>query len=270
MKKILFIVCALFFFAGCSRVITPAIEGTVIDKVTKQPVENAWVLAMAEVVSYNPGGANGNYYRLTRFHSSTGKDGKFSIPSISTGGFGAEQKRLRIDIYAPEGKRGAIDIDMVKGRIPYPVAQDGETIIEPSASLREKNLTVIIPVKNVEMTIEQKRKDVSELAIYCGDGSYLSGGPKASNACDEKEYIYLINECEMILDQLVNPKSPKQIAMYTGQLSLLASIHREAGNYKKALDYYQQLYNFCEKHTMTLNLREYKTYINELKQKIKE
>jgi hypothetical protein len=64
MKNIFLAACALFFFAGCSNFTTPAIEGTVIDEVTKQPVENAWLMAVVKIATYSPGGKVVNYYLL--------------------------------------------------------------------------------------------------------------------------------------------------------------------------------------------------------------
>lgn len=264
MKRILLILCTLFFFAGCSKVTTPAIEGTVIDKETKQPIENAWVLGMAEVKTYHPAGANANRYCLTKLHTRTGKDGRFFIAPLTTRGIGAEITKLRIDIYAPEGKRGAIDIDRAKGRVPYPVRQDEEAVIKPSVSLKEKQLNVVIPVRNVEMTIEQLEEDMSEL------GMYSRYAPKAENAYDNLEKDYIINEREKLLKRMENPKTVKEKVMYSNQLYSLAALHEQRGSYLKALVYYQKLYEFDKAAGFLRELDTYKKEIDRIKEKLKD
>ena len=70
------IILYLIFFS----VITPYIRGVVIDKETKKPLENAWIMAVAGTTVLTVAGDVSSYHLITRPHTRTDKDGRFSIP----------------------------------------------------------------------------------------------------------------------------------------------------------------------------------------------
>jgi tetratricopeptide (TPR) repeat protein len=272
MKKILFIVCTLFFFVGCSSTVTtPAIEGTVIDKVTKQPVENAWIMAIAEVITHNPGGANSNYYLLTKPHTKTDKEGRFSIPSFSTGGNGTELAQLKIDIYAPEDKRGVICIKKLRQSPSCgPVYQDETAIIQPSESLDEKKLVINIPIKNEKLTIKQRDEEFGWLFRYCNeDGRYYYAVPAIQNGCTDTEMGYLISANERFLQEVKKPRNVVEEGYYARALGRLSALYEKKGNYIKAHDYFLTAIDFDKKRGLNISSKSEKRLI-ELKSKIQE
>jgi hypothetical protein len=272
MKNIFFIVCTLFFFAGCSaNITTPAIEGTVIDKVTKQPVENAWIMTVAKIATHNPGGKVVNSYLLNKPHTRTDKEGRFFIPSNKYGGLGAQFSQLRIDVYAPEGKRGALDIDMEPNTRPNnPVKQDAETIIKPSTSLKEKNLSVMIPVKETEITMEETNEELSRLSTYCEMGRYYYAWPIVKGACGPVEAGYLITANESLANKLGKPKNIDNEVMYWGIQTRLGYLFKQTGNYQKALDIFRALNKSYKEKGLTIGVYEQESQIKELQQKLQE
>ena len=103
-------------YLGVYTVLTPFIRGVVVDETTKQPVENAWVMATASIGTRTVAGDVGGTFLISRPHLRTGKNGVFYIfpklyPSIPTPfTFGNMKKRLHITVRVMDGKRSEMDL----------------------------------------------------------------------------------------------------------------------------------------------------------------
>lgn len=258
---------------------TPAITGVVIDKETKKPVENAWIMAVIETTTRNFGGENSEYYVLNRPHTRTDKEGRFSVPSHRRYSapppleWGMSKTRLRIDVYAPGGKRGAIDIP-VRKRVGISVPQDEEATIGPGRSLSDKGFTVMIPVKHVPMTIEEKKEDLGWLRGGCVRNGRFGFAWQIipSDGCDAYELDYLIEAYERFADELkknMNTDSDSHVLYWSSQKHL-SSIYEDKGDYQRALELLVSVRTDYKKEGLTINLYQLEVKIKELQQKIKE
>jgi hypothetical protein len=263
----LIIVAYLVFFSA----ITPYIRGVVIDKETKKPVENAWVMAVAGTTTLTVAGDVSSYHLITRPHTRTDKNGRFSIPPRMFFSFpppltfGMYKSELQIDIYAPGGKRGAVDVIEVKRAIPNPVPQDEEASISAWPIVKNAFLSVFVPVKNISMTQEQIKKELGWLGTYCDSGRYYFARPFIEGGCDSWELGYLIDKVELLQAKLTNPKNASEIAEHSNGLQMLAYLYKRKGDYRKALELYLALYEFDTKHGMKMELKNYKKEIEDLR-----
>ena len=214
------IVLYLIFFS----VITPYIRGVVIDKETKKPLENAWIMAVAGTTSLTVAGDVSSYHLITRPHTRTDKDGRFSIPPRIFFSFpppltfGMSTFELRIDIYAPGGKRGAVEVIDGKRAIPSPVSQDEEATITAWPIVRKVAVNVLIPVKNISMTQEQTKEELGWLGRYCDSGRYYFARPFVEGGCDNFEADYVISELLKVVESIGSPQNIDQETYYAGGL----------------------------------------------------
>ena len=268
---ILVIAIGLYYVACIVR--TPEITGIVIDKENKKPVENAWIMAVVETNTRTFGGDVSVHYLITPPHTRTDKTGRFSIPSRTYYssppplGWGMSKTRLRIDVYGPEGKRGAIDL-YTKTVSPKPVPHDREASIEPKSSIKESKLILRIPIKEIPMTDKEVWDDLGTITGYCQTGRYDFAIPAFTKPCDSWELDYVIERREYLGDRLSYPRSAQEIAGYSGYLRSLASLYRIKGDPHIALSYYVRVHDFDQKHGLTLNLNEYKAKISELRKEL--
>ena len=99
-----------FYYLFCT-VRTPEITGIVTDKETKTPIENAWIMATVETDTRTFGGDVSIHYLITRPHTRTDTEGRFTIPShvyYSSPpplGWGITMTRLKVDAYGPRDKK---------------------------------------------------------------------------------------------------------------------------------------------------------------------
>ena len=106
----------VLIYLGIYTVLTPFIRGVVVDETTKQPVENAWVMATASIGTRTIAGDVGGTYAISRRHLRTGKDGVFYIfpklyPSIPTPyTFGNMKKSLNLTVRVMDGKRAEVNL----------------------------------------------------------------------------------------------------------------------------------------------------------------
>jgi hypothetical protein len=266
------IILAGLYYLTCT-VRTPAIEGIVIDKETKEPVENAWIMATIGTATATFGGEAGMSHLLNRPHTRTDKDGRFAIPShFFTSppppvGFGMRATRLRIDAYAPGGRRGAIDIDAFPKR-KSAVPQDPEAVIRPKSSFKVWKLMALIPVRQLEMTLEDTREELRQLAGFCGDGRYYFAWPTVRDSCDVQELDYLIDGSERLLTKMTGGATLGEAVLNGNHMTTLAVLYEKKGDYERARKIYVRAYEFEQQHGLMTRLDQYKNHMKELDAKI--
>jgi hypothetical protein len=260
----------LIFFS----VITPYIRGVVIDKETKKPLENAWIMAVAGTTSLTVAGDVSSYHLITRPHTRTDKDGRFSIapriffsfpPPLT---FGMSKFELRIDIYAPGGKRGAVEVIEAKRAIPKPVSQDEDTEIKAWPVLRNVTVSLFVLVKNVSMIQSQTTEELGWLATYCNTGRYYFARPFVEGGCDNFEADYVISELLKVVESIGTLQNIDQRTYYAGALASLGRLYKKKGDYRKAIGYFVAVRDFDKKRNVDINLRIYDKHIKELKEKL--
>jgi hypothetical protein len=262
----------LVFFS----VITPYIRGVIIDKETKKPVENAWVMAVAGTTVLTVAGDVSSYRLLTRPHTRTDKNGHFTIPPRIYFSFpppmtfGMSTFELRIDIYAPGGKRGAVEVIEAKRAIPNSVSQDEEGIIKTWPIVRKMAVNVLIPVKNVSMTQSQTTEELGWLSTYCNTGRYYFARPFVERGCDSFEADYVISELLKVVESIGTLQNINidQRTYYAGALASLGRLYKKKGDYRKAIGYFVAVRDFDKKRNVDINLRIYDKHIKELKEKL--
>lgn len=264
------IVLYLIFFS----VITPYIRGVVIDKETKKPLENAWIMAVAGTTTLTVAGDVSSYHLITRPHTRTDKNGRFSIlpriffsfpPPLT---FGMSTFKLRIDIYAPGGKRAAVEVIDGKRAIPSPVSQDEEATITAWPIVRKVAVNVLIPVKHISMTQKQTKEELGWLGRYCDSGRYYFSRPFVERGCDNFEADYVISEFLKVVESIGSPQNIDQETYYAGALASLGYLFEKKGEYRKAIDYFTAVQYFDTQRKVDINLRIYDTHIKELKEKL--
>jgi len=264
------IVLYLIFFS----VITPYIRGVVIDKETKKPLENAWIMAVAGTTTLTVAGDVSSYHLITRPHTRTDKNGRFSIlpriffsfpPPLT---FGMSTFELRIDIYAPGGKRGAVEVIEAKRAIPSPVSQDEEATITAWPIVNRVLVGVCAPVKNVSMTQSQMTEELGWLSTYCNTGRYYFARPFVERGCDSFEADYVISELLKVVESIGTLQDIDQRTYYAGALASLGRLYKKKGDYQKAIGYFVAVRDFDKKRNVDINLYSYDTQINELKEKL--
>jgi len=265
--------------AGCyymfCTVRTPEIDGVVIDKETKMPVQNAWIMAVVETDIRTFGGDVSIHRLITSPHTQTDGEGKFTIPSHfyysapPPLGWGMRKTRLRIDVFAPRAKRGAIDIYTYK-QVGQPVPQDKEATVNPEPSLNKRSLLVTIPVSNLAMSFEDTKEELGWLAGYCSDGRYRFAWPIMQGGCSSLELDYLIQAYRKFISELVKMKSTNSdvMVMLWGGQTRLAYLYKIKGDYKSALEIFIELHNSFKKRGLTMGLHEQETEIKELQKKL--
>jgi len=264
------IVLYLFFFS----VITPCIRGVVVDKETKKPLENAWIMAVAGTTTLTVAGDVSSYHLITRPHTRTDKNGRFSIPPRIFFSFpppltfGMSKFELRIDIYATGGKRGVVEVIDVKRAIPSPVPQDEEATITAWPIVKRMYVAVLVPVRIIFMTQSQTTEELGWLSTYCNTGRYYFARPFVKGGCDSFEADYVINELLKIVESIRTPQNINQRTYYSGALASLGRLYKTKGDYQKAIDYFTAVRDFDAKRNVDINLRLYDTHIKELKEKL--
>ncbi len=267
------VIVAGLYYLFCT-VKTPEIDGIVIDKETKIPVKNAWIMAVVETDTRTFGGDVSIHRLITRPHTQTDGDGRFTIPSHiyysapPPLGWGMRKTRLRIDVYAPGMKRGAIDIYTYK-QMGQPVPQDKEAIVNPAPSLKARGLSVTIPVGHVSMSFKETKEELGWLAGYCSDGRYRFAWPVLKGGCSSLELDYLIQAYKKFVRDMMqmNSKDSDSLVMLWGGKMRLAYLHKIKGDYKNALDIFLELNDSFKKKGATMGLQEIEKEIKELQKK---
>jgi hypothetical protein len=269
---IVIVIIAGFYYLLCT-VRTPEIDGVVIDKEKKIPVQNAWIMAVVETDTRTFGGDVSIHRLITRPHTRTDGEGKFTIPSHvyysapPPLGWGMRKTRLRIDVYAPGPKRGAIDIYTYR-QVDQPVPQDKEASIKPGPSLKTRSLSVTIPVSHVTMSLNDSQEELGWLAGYCSHGRYRFAWPVMQGSCSLLETDYLIEAYENFLRTMGEPKDMNERVDSLGALGRLSGLYEKRGNYEKAYKYFIAFRDFGKKIGIDTSGDEKR--ISRLREKIKE
>jgi len=264
--------------AGCyymfCTVRTPEIDGVVIDKETKMPVQNAWIMAVVETDIRTFGGDVSIHRLITSPHTQTDGEGKFTIPSHfyysapPPLGWGMRKTRLRIDVFAPRAKRGAIDIYTYK-QVGQPVPQDKEATVNPEPSLKKRSLLVTIPVSYISMSLKDSQEELGWLSKYCGDGRYRFAWPIMQGGCSSLETDYLIDAYEAFLKAIGKPgDSQERKYYYSYALGRLGGLYENRGDYSRAYKYLVEFSDFDKKLGIDTSGDEKR--INRLREKLKE
>lgn len=269
------VVGAGLYYLFCT-VKTPEIDGIVIDKETKIPVKNAWIMAVVETDTRTFGGDVSIHRLITRPRTRTNGDGRFTIPSHvyysapPPLGWGMRKTRLRVDVYAPGMKRGAIDIYTYK-QVGQPVPQDKEAIVNPEPSLKARRLSVTIPVGQVSMSFKETKEELGWLAGYCSAGRYRFAWPIIKGGCSSLEIDYLIQAYRRFVGELeqIDSDSDDILTMLWGSQTRLAYLYKIKGNYKSALEIILKINNSFKQRGLTMGLHEQEKEISELKEKLK-
>ena len=238
-----------FLYLGVYTVLTPFIRGVVVDEATKQPVENAWVMATASIGSRTIAGDVGGTYAISRRHLRTGKDGVFyifpklylSFPTPYT--FGTMKKRLNLTVRVMDGKRAEVNL---------------------SKYWWVRLLFATIPVKQIERTDETINNELRILYRYCIDGKYFPISSKGSERCDAWELDYTIAEHERVLKKISQSKDVYQKITYSGILRVLSRLHQQKSDYRKALEYLITARDFDLQQRHSSSLHNYDIRIKEL------
>ena len=242
----------VLIYLGIYTVLTPFIRGVVVDETTKQPVENAWVMATASIGTRTIAGDVGGTYAISRRHLRTGKDGVFYIfpklyPSIPTPyTFGNMKKSLNIIVRVMDGRRAEVNL---------------------TKSWWKRVIFATVPVIKAGRTEEQLHYDLSYLIGYCVNGMRIRGNVEV---CDMWELEYTIAEHERYIKALEKDASKKTEASLWWNRKNLAYLYMRKGEYKKALDIFIILKEQDTKRGSRMWLFEYETQIDKLRSRLKE
>jgi len=241
-----------FLYLGVYTVLTPFIRGVVVDDTTKQPVENAWVMATASIASRTVAGDVGGTYAISRRHLRTGKDGVFyifpklylSFPTPYT--FGTMKKNLNLTVRVMDGKRA-----------------------EPNLTNDwwKRFILITVPVLKAGRTEEQLHYDLSYLSGYCVNGMRIQGNVEV---CDMWELEYTIAEHERYIKALEKDASKKTEASLWWNRKNLAYLYIRKNEYRKALDIFITLKEQDTKRGSRMWLFEYEAQIDKLRSILKE
>jgi hypothetical protein len=254
-NKAIFVILGIIvvIYLGVYTVLTPFIRGVVVDEKTKQPIENAWVMATAGTATRTIAGDTGGTYAISSRHLRTGKDGIFYVfpklyPSIPTPfTFGNMKKSLNITVRVMDGRRAEMNL---------------------TRDWWKRLLFVTIPMQYVERTNAQINSELSGLSAYCTSGGYFFVQGKRAELCDMWELEYVIAEHERFIQALKVPKNVLQETYYSGTLRVIANLYRKKGDYRKSLQYLIDARNFDKKRGTDLLLHNYESQINELEKEI--
>jgi hypothetical protein len=242
-------------YLGVYTVVTPFIRGVVVDETTKQPVENAWVMATATIGTRTIAGDTGGTYAISSRHLRTGKEGVFYVfpqlyPSIPTPfTFGNMKKGLNITVRVMDGRRAEMNL-----------ARDWW----------KRVLFVTIPIQYVGRTNSQINSELSGLSAYCTSGGYFFVQGNRAELCDTWELDYTITEYEMFIQNLEKNQFKKLESDLWLAEKNLAYLYKRKGEYGKALRIFMQLQESDTKRGSKMWLFEYETQIKELEGRLKQ
>jgi hypothetical protein len=255
--KIILIILGIVavIYLGVYTVLTPFIRGVVVDEVTREPVENAWVMATAGIGTRTIAGDTGGTYAISRRHLRTGKNGVFYVfpriyPSIPTPfTFGNMRKSLSITVRVMDGRRAEVNL-----------AKDWW----------KRMLFVTIPVQYVERTNAQVNSELSGLSAYCTSGGYFFVQGNRAELCDAWELDYTIVQHQKYIQDIEKVGLEKKETDLWWARKNHAHLYMRNGEYKKALEIFTALKELDTKKGSKIWLFEYETKIKELKEKLKE
>ena len=259
-KVILLIVGVVaFIYLGVYSVFTPFIRGVVVDETTKQPVEDAWVMATAWVGVRTIAGDGGGIFFISRPHLRTGKGGVFyvfpklhlSVPTLFT--FGNMKKGLGIAVRTKDGGWAQADI---------------------TKKWWHRLVFVTLPVTHTKREERAVCSELSALCGYCTKGGYsymeTTGGyfnfvhGLRTELCDNWELEYTMSEHEKFLAKLSTLKNASQRVDYARTLYSLALLHKRKGEVEKALELVKRVRDFDLEQGSSWNQRMYNDQIAEL------
>lgn len=251
-KIILFIIGAVVcIYLAVYTVLTPFIRGVVVDETTKQPVENAWVMATATIGTRTIAGDTGGTFLISRPHLRTGKDGVFYIfpklyPSVPTPfTFGNMKKNVTVIVRVMDGKRAEVNL---------------------TGDWWKRVLFFKIPVKYILRTKEQLYTELSALSSYCVEGVRENGNLRS---CDIWEIDYVIAQQEDLIKTIIDLSNIDQRVLYAASVYDLAKLYKRKGNLKKALQLLKTVKEFDLKRGIFWKLADYDKQINELESRLK-
>lgn len=241
-----------FLYLGVYTVLTPFIRGVVVDETTKQPVENAWVMATASIGTRTIAGDVGGARAISRRHLRTGKDGVFyifpklylSFPTPYT--FGTMKKRLNLTVRVMDGKRAEVNL---------------------TNDWWKRVIFIAVSVKQDERNFEELRSELTNLFTYCTDGLFFPVYRYGSQTCDAWELDYTIVMHENLIKKLGEPRNTKQDAFYAGVMGGLANLYERRGDYKKALEALTTIRDIEKKYKSDLS--RYHQRIDAVEEKLK-
>ncbi len=244
-----------FLYLGAYTVLTPFIRGVVVDDTTKQPVENAWVMATASIGTRTVAGDVGGIYAISRRHLRTGKDGVFyifpklylSFPTPYT--FGTMKKRLNLTVRVMDGKRAEVNL---------------------TNEWWKRIIFITLPVRHEEREEKQVYYELSTLYGYCTIGGYSFIQGYRSEKCDNWELDYAVASHEIFLKKVSALLSTRQEVYYVSTLYHLAVLYKQKGEFVKALELAKKARTFALQEGLTLNLREYDNQIVDLENRLKK
>jgi len=251
-KVILSIVGVItLIYLGVYSVLTPFIRGVVIDETTKQPVENAWVMATAWVGVRTIAGDGGGDHFISRPHLRTGKDGVFyifprlylCIPTPYT--FGNMKKGLHITVRVMDGKRAEVDL---------------------TKDWWKRVLLVSVPVEYIERTTFQISSELAGLSSYCTYGGYFFVQGDRTQRCDKWELEYVIAHHERFLKANSELRNVDQRTYFSTVLYRLALLYKRKGDLNKALQLFKTGQAFDMERGISFNQRSYSDQISEIEQ----
>ena len=243
----------VLIYLGIYTVLTPFIRGVVVDETTKQPVENAWVMATASIGTRTIAGDVGGTYAISRRHLRTGKDGVFYIfpklyPSIPTPyTFGNMKKSLNLTVRVMDGKRAEVNL---------------------TSEWWKRVIFFTVSVKKDERNFEELRLELTNLFTYCTDGLFFPIYRYGSQICDAWELDYTIVMYENLIIKLGEPRNTKQDAFYVGVMGGLANLYERRGDYKKALEALTTIRDVEKKYKSDLS--RYQQRIDAFEEKLKK
>lgn len=244
----------VFIYLGVYTVLTPFIRGVVVDDTTKQPVENAWVMATASIGTRTIAGDVGGARAISRRHLRTGKDGVFyifpklylSFPTPYT--FGNMKKSLNLTVRVMDGKRAEVNL---------------------TNDWWKRVIFMTVSVKQDERKFEELRSELANLFTYCTDGLFFPVYRYGSQICDAWELDYAISEHKRLLKKLSQSKDVYQKITYSGLLRALSRLYKQKGDYGKALEYLMTARDFDTQQGLNLSVHNYDLRIKELQNRLR-
>jgi len=240
-----------FLYLGVYTVLTPFIRGVVVDDTTKQPVENAWVMATASIGTRTIAGDVGGARAISHRHLRTGKDGVFyifpklylSFPTPYT--FGNMKKSLNLTVRVMDGKRAEVNL---------------------TKSWWRRFILLPVAVRYERRSETQLHAELSNLSGYCIYGVREKTKIKV---CDNWELEYTIKQNEAFLKMITEPIDVHQRVYYSATLYDLGKLYKRKGELAKALDLFKAVREFDLKRGIKWNINDYNKHINELENQLR-
>lgn len=269
------IVVMLVLYKGCV-IRTPEIHGTVVDAVTGQPVEGAWITGGLTLKSVTIAGDVNSYPSIERPHTRTGKDGKFVVPArtfmrivipvrlytkVENFGIGARTADWR-----GGGANLTTSLWKLKTHVTIEIDTTGKDDEKQIAQYIKGGMT---REKAEELIERDYFGSLQSLYSYCLSGRFSVEVPVVKEGCDDWELDYTIKKHEWYAERTSGLDTADQTSNYVWATKQLGYLYKKKGAYQKALACFKKIRALDHDRKVNLWLKEYDVQIQEIEHELR-